>query len=37
VIGRILPRGHGVAGLLRYLLGPGKANKHVNPRTHRLP
>jgi hypothetical protein len=32
VIGRILPRGHGVAGLLRYLLGPGRANKHVNPR-----
>ena len=32
MIGRILPRGHGVAGLLGYLLGPGKANRHVNPR-----
>jgi hypothetical protein len=32
VIGRILPRGNGVAGLLRYLLGPGKKNTHVSPR-----
>ena len=32
MIGRILPRGNGVAGLLRYLLGPGRSNKHVNPR-----
>jgi hypothetical protein len=32
VIGRILPRGHGVAGALRYLLGPGRHNKHVSLR-----
>jgi len=32
VIGRILPRGNGVAGLLRYLLGRGRKNTHVNPR-----
>jgi len=31
VIGKAL-RGRGVAGLVRYLYGPGKANEHVDPR-----
>jgi hypothetical protein len=31
VIGKIAPRGHRVAGLLRYLYGPGRANEHVDP------
>jgi hypothetical protein len=32
VIGRVLRRGSNVAGLLRYLFGPGRAEEHVNPR-----
>lgn len=31
MIGKAL-RGRGVAGLVRYLYGPGKANEHVDPR-----
>lgn len=30
VIGKVL-RGNGVAGLLRYLFGPGRAHEHTNP------
>ncbi len=32
MIGRVLPRGSRVAGLIWYLYGPGKACEHVNPR-----
>jgi len=31
VIGRVLPRGERVAGVLYYLYGPGKKRDHVNP------
>ncbi|MEH1124767.1 relaxase/mobilization nuclease domain-containing protein [Micromonospora sp. CPCC 206061] len=31
MIGRVLPRGQKVAGLVRYLYGPGKAEEHHNP------
>lgn len=31
MIGRVLPRGHKVAGLLYYLYGQGRANTHTNP------
>lgn len=31
MIGRVLPRGENLAGLIRYLYGPGKANEHHNP------
>ncbi|MEV0732240.1 relaxase/mobilization nuclease domain-containing protein [Polymorphospora sp. NPDC050346] len=32
MIGRVLPRGQRVAGLVRYLYGPGKAEEHHDPR-----
>jgi hypothetical protein len=32
VIGRVLPRGRNVRGVLHYLFGKGKRNQHVNPR-----
>ena len=32
MIARILPQGQGVAGLLRYLFGPGRKNEHEDPR-----
>jgi hypothetical protein len=31
VIGRVLPRGTNLAGLLYYLFGPGKASEHLSP------
>ncbi|WP_157630230.1 relaxase/mobilization nuclease domain-containing protein [Salinispora arenicola] len=31
MIGRVLPRGQRVAGLVRYLYGPGKAEEHRDP------
>jgi hypothetical protein len=31
VIGKIAPRGVNVAGLLRYLYGPGRSNEHTDP------
>lgn len=32
MIGRVLPRGGNVRGVLHYLYGKGKRNQHVNPR-----
>ena len=32
MISRVHPRGRGVAGLLRYLYGPGRREEHRNPR-----
>ncbi len=32
MIGRVLPRGENVRGVLHYLYGKGKRNQHVNPR-----
>ena len=31
MIGRVLPRGKNVRGVLHYLFGKGKQNQHVNP------
>ena len=31
MIGRVLPRGTNLAGLLYYLFGPGKASEHLSP------
>ena len=32
MIGRVLPRGGNVRGVLRYLYGRGKRNQHASPR-----
>jgi hypothetical protein len=31
VIGKVCPRGQGVAGLIRYLYGPGRREEHTDP------